>query len=288
MLRARGVYTHPPSRKEPTGAAKITTAAKRNAAQSKIKFRRPKQIRYKRIQPPKTILHTSLNTRKVQPVFRLRPQPFRVHITFSSSIPPLGKRSSSARGGENDRTEKAPNRQHKRSPEQIAPGFLFPRVLSLEAINARNTEITQCPFVELGMRSPVPISDSGTESRRPVERKTYRSPLEGNTQFGRAGHAYISVMPFAAHIDTCTGIEEPTTCRRRPIHIANIPIIQYREIGRHRTAGIGPISTETGFHIIIVAEYILSDSLETGSDTTTDRPILGRCRPREQAHCQCK
>lgn len=64
MLRDRGVYTHPPSRKEPTGAAKITTAAKRNAAQSKIKFRRPKQIRYKRIQPPKTILHTSLNTRK--------------------------------------------------------------------------------------------------------------------------------------------------------------------------------------------------------------------------------
>ena len=74
---------HPPSRKEPTGTAKITTAAKRNAAQSKIKFRRPKQIRYKRIQPPKTILHTSLNTRKVQPVFRLRPQPFRVHITYS-------------------------------------------------------------------------------------------------------------------------------------------------------------------------------------------------------------
>ena len=69
MLRDRGVYTHPPSRKEPTGAAKITTAAKRNAAQSKIKFRRPKQIRYKRIQPPKTILHTSLNTRKSSPFF---------------------------------------------------------------------------------------------------------------------------------------------------------------------------------------------------------------------------
>lgn len=67
MLRDRGVYTHPPSRKEPTGAAKITTAAKRNAAQSKIKFRRPKRIRYKRIQPPRRILHTSLNTRKSSP-----------------------------------------------------------------------------------------------------------------------------------------------------------------------------------------------------------------------------
>lgn len=288
MLRDRGVYTHPPSRKEPTGAAKITTAAKRNAAQSKIKFRRPKQIRYKRIQPPKTILHTSLNTRKSSPFFASDRNRSGSILRSVPQFLPSENVLHQQGGGENDRTEKAPNRQHKRSPEQIAPGFLFPRVLSLEAINARNTEITQGPFVELGMRSPVPISDSGTESRRPVERKTYRSPLEGNTQFGRAGHAYISVMPFAAHIDTCTGIEEPTTCRRRPIHIANIPIIQYREIGRHRTAGIGPISTETGFHIIIVAEYILSDSLETGSDTTTDRPILGRCRPREQAHCQCK
>lgn len=159
---------------------------------------------------------------------------------------------------------------------------------SLEAINARNTEIAQSPRVELGVRTSVPIGDSGTESRRPVERKTYRSTLEGNTQFGRAGHAYISVMPFAAHIDTCTGIEEPAPGRRSPIHITNIPVIQRRKIGRHRTAGIGPISTETGFHIIIVAEYILSNSLETGSDTTTDRPILGRCRPREQTHCQCK
>lgn len=266
---------------------KVPTASKKEAAQSKIKFRRPKRIRYKRIQPPRRILHTSLNTRKSSPFFasdRNRSGPI-LRIQSLNSAP---RKTFFISKGKNDRTEKTPNRQHKRSPEQIAPGFLFPRVLSLEAINARNTEITQCPFVELGMRSPVPISDSGTESRRPVERKTYRSPLEGNTQFSRAGHAYISVMPFAAHIDTCTGIEEPTTCRRRPIHIANIPIIQYREISRHRTAGIGPISTETGFHIIIVAEYILSDSLETGSDTTTDRPILGRCRPREQAHCQCK
>lgn len=99
MLRDRGVYTHPPSRKEPTGAAKITTAAKRNAAQSKIKFRRPKQIRYKRIHSKDNSTHV-VEYPKVQPVFRLRPQPFRVHITFSSSIPPLGKRSSSARGGE--------------------------------------------------------------------------------------------------------------------------------------------------------------------------------------------
>ena len=135
MLRDRGVYTHPPSRKEPNRCSEDSTAAKRNAAQSKIKFRRPKQIRYKRIQPPKTILHTSLNTRKSSPFFRLRPQPFRVHITFSSSIPPLGKTFFISKGGGNDRTEKAPNRQHKRSPEQNCSGLLlFPRVLSLEAI----------------------------------------------------------------------------------------------------------------------------------------------------------
>lgn len=60
---------HPSLPKRATVAAKITTAAKRNSAQSKIKFRRPKQIRYKRIQPPKTIIHTSLNTRKSSPFF---------------------------------------------------------------------------------------------------------------------------------------------------------------------------------------------------------------------------
>lgn len=48
---------------------KVPTASKKEAAQSKIKFRRPKRIRYKRIQPPRRILHTSLNTRKSSPFF---------------------------------------------------------------------------------------------------------------------------------------------------------------------------------------------------------------------------
>lgn len=125
MLRDRGVYTHPPSRKEPTGAAKITTAAKRNAAQSKIKFRRPKRIRYKRIQPPRRILHTSLNTRKSSPFFasdRNRSGP--ILRIQSPQFRPSENVLHQQR--ENDRTEKPPNRQHKRSPEQIAPGFLSP------------------------------------------------------------------------------------------------------------------------------------------------------------------
>ena len=100
MLRDRGVYTHPPSRKEPTGAAKITTAAKRNAAQSKIKFRRPKQIRYKRIQPPKTILHTSLNTRKSSPFFASDRNRSGSILRSVPQFPPLGKRSFISKGGE--------------------------------------------------------------------------------------------------------------------------------------------------------------------------------------------
>lgn len=168
--------THPPSKRTYRCGEDYNHLTKRNAAQSKIKFRRPKQIRYKRIQPPKTILHTSLNTRKSSPFFasdRNRSG------SILRSVPQfLPSENVLHQQGGNDRTEKAPNRQHKRSPEQIAPGFFNLGVLSLEAINARNTEVAQRPFVELGMRSPVPISDSRTESRRPVERKTYRSPLE--------------------------------------------------------------------------------------------------------------
>ena len=114
MLRDRGVYTHPPSRKEPTGAAKITTAAKRNAAQSKIKFRRPKQIRYKRIQPPKTILHTSLNTRKSSPFFASDRNRSGSILRSVPQFLPSENVLHQQGGGENDRTEKAPNRQHKR------------------------------------------------------------------------------------------------------------------------------------------------------------------------------
>lgn len=66
---SRIVHAHPPFRKEHTGIMKVPTASKKEAAQSKIKFRRPKRIRYKRIQPPRRILHTSLNTRKSSPFF---------------------------------------------------------------------------------------------------------------------------------------------------------------------------------------------------------------------------
>ncbi len=108
--------TLPPEKN--TGAAKIQPQPRETPPKSKIKFRRPKQIRYKRIQPPKTILHTSLNTRKSSPflasdrnrsgpILRSVPQ-FRPRKTFFISK------------GRNDRTEKPPNRQHKRSPEQIA------------------------------------------------------------------------------------------------------------------------------------------------------------------------
>lgn len=169
MLRDRGVYTHPPSRKEPTGAAKITTAAKRNAAQSKIKFRRPKQIRYKRIQPPKTILHTSLNTRKSSPFFASDRNRSGSILRSVPQFLPSENVLHQQGGGEMIEQKKHRTDSIKEARSKLLRASYLLRDLSLEAINARNTEVAQRPFVELGMRSPVPISDSGTESRRPVK-----------------------------------------------------------------------------------------------------------------------